>query len=428
MTPKASLVAAGMVLVAAGATALAPAVAATAGPTASPAAVAPSPSAPTRPWADDLALIDRDVRSRHPDPFVNHRESAWTAKLAELARTLPTATTDEQTVQLASLVGLLDSHSSFTGPYRLYPLQAYRFAEGWFIILAPDPELVGARLVAIGSTPIEDVERALRPLVPADNERGELIGVQDLLSTVEILHGLGIVQDVSKPGYVVEKPDGERVTLDLPPEPVDGDFASSLIGYLMGDETEAVRRRGEPVWTRLDEASRTFLFSYNDYTPTGLAPALKAMQAAFDDGLADRVVLDMRYLQGGDAGLAFPLIDAMKADARIDRPGGLTVLIGRENVSAGTLVAGAFDRDTQALLIGEPTPARADNFLCPCHDIALTESAFVIGIPTVRLGNGDERDAVLPDLQVDMTAVDFFAGRDRALELALSGPLPSPVP
>ena len=416
MTPKAFLTAASMVLVAAGATAPAT-------------VVAPSPSAVTTPWADDLALIDREVRTRHPDPFANNPESAWTAKLAELATTLPTATTDEQTVQLASLIGLLDSHSSFSGPYRLYPLQAYRFAEGWFIILAPDPELVGARLVAVGGTPIEDVERALRPLIPADNEQGKRIGLQDLLSTVEVLHGLGLVTDESKPGYVVEKPDGERVTLDLPPQPVDGDFAKSIeVGYLMGDETEAIRRRGEAVWTRLDEATRTFLISYNDYTPTGLAPALKAVQAAFDDGQADRVVLDMRYLQGGDASLAFPLIDALKADARINRPGGLTVLIGRENVSAGTLVAGAFDRDTQALLIGEPTPARADNFLCPCHDIALTGSAFVIGIPTVQLGNHDERDAVVPDVPVDMTAADFFASRDRALELALSGPLPSPVP
>ena len=195
----------------------------------------------------------------------------------------------------------------------------------------------------------------------------------------------------------------------------------------MGDETEAVRRRGEPVWTRLDEASRTFLLSYNDYTPTGLAPALKAMQAAFDDGLADRVVLDMRYLQGGNGALAFPLIDAMQADARINRPGGLTVLIGRENASAGTLVAGAFDRDTQALLIGEPTPARADNFLCECHEIAIHGSAFVVGIPTQYLANGDERDAVLPDIPLELTAADFFAGRDPVLDLAMSHPLPSPA-
>ena len=162
-----------------------------------------------RSWADDLALIDREVRARHPDPFVNNPESVWKAKLAKLATTLPTATADEQIVQLASLVGLLDSHSYLSGPLHLYPVQAYHFPEGWFLVVAPDPSLVGTRLVAVGGTPIEEVERALRPLVPADNESGELIGVHDRLPTLEFLQGLGIVDDPSKPGFVFERPGGE---------------------------------------------------------------------------------------------------------------------------------------------------------------------------------------------------------------------------
>ena len=40
--------------------------------------------------------------------------------------------------------------------------------------------------------------------------------------------------------------------------------------------TKAVARRDEPVWTRLDEPSKTFLLSYNDYTENDLEPALAA--------------------------------------------------------------------------------------------------------------------------------------------------------
>jgi hypothetical protein len=398
----------------------------TASSAASPVA-APSATAPGDPWADDLALIDREVRARHPGPFVINPESAWVAKLAELRTTLPTATADEQLVQLASLVGLLDSHSYVFGPVHLYGVWAYRFPEGWFVVRANDPSLVGARLDAIGSTPIEEVESALRPLVPSDNESGELIGLQDLLSTAEVLHGLGIVDDPTRPSFVFEQPDGARVTVDLTPEPVDGEWASSLIGYLMGDATEAVTRRGEPVWTHLDEPSKTFLISYNDYTQDDLGPALTEMKAALDAGLAERVLIDMRYIRGGNGSLAWPLIEGVKEDERVNRPGGLTVLIGRENSSAGTVVAGAFDRETEAVLIGEPTPARADNFLCDCYEIPLHDSDFVFGIPTQYLANGDERDAVTPDILLELTAADFFAGRDPALDLALSGPLPSPA-
>ena len=145
------------------------------------------------------------------------------------------------------------------------------------------------------------------------------------------------------------------------------------------------------------------------------------MDAALDSGAAKRVVVDMRYLRGGNGSLADPLIETLKGDERINRPGGLTALIGRENQSAGTIVAGAIDRDTEAVLIGEPTPARADNFLCDCVDIPIPIDGFAISVPTQFLANGDTRDAVLPDIPFELTAADFFAGKDPALDLALVG-------
>jgi hypothetical protein len=379
-------------------------------------------------WAEDLARIDAQVRAHHPNPFANNPESAWVAKLAELAKTLPGATPDEQTVQLASLVGLLDTHTCFCGPARIYPVWMYRFPEGWFVVRAKNESLIGARLISIGGRPIDQIETALRPLIPSDNESGELTGLQDVLPTSEFLHGLGIVRDLAKPAFVLSKSDGSNVTVDVEPEVVDSEWGAGLIGYLLGDADEAVARRREPVWTRLDKPSKTFLLSYNDYTENDLGPALAAMKAALDDGSALRVVVDMRYIRGGNGGLAAPLIDAVKTDKRINRVGGLTVLIGRENASAGTVVAGALDRDTQAVLIGEPTPARADNFLCECMDITLHNSPWVVSIPTQFLANGDKRGAVLPDVPFALSAADFFAGRDPALALALAGSAASPRP
>lgn len=189
----------------------------------------------------------------------------------------------------------------------------------------------------------------------------------------------------------------------------------------MGDATEAVARRASPMWGSLDAGNGAFLIGYNDYTVNRLAPVLGDMRAALDGHAAERVVFDMRYLRGGKASVGLGLVDILKADDRINRPGGLTVLVGRENQSAATVVAGAFDRDMEALLIGEPTPARADNFLCECVDIRLQGSDFVVSVPTAWLHNGDPRDAVAPDVMVETTAADFFVGRDPALELALAG-------
>ncbi len=297
-------------------------------------------------------------------------------------------------------------------------LLLYRFADGWFVIRAKDASLVGSRVVSIGGHPIDEVEAALRPLVPADNESGELNGLGPAMSTVEFLHGLGIVDDPAKPGFVLERPDGSQSTVDLTSSEL---WQWDLNLGLTGDMPEAVARRSEPVWTRLDKPTKTFLMSYNDYEETRLPQAITAMKKALDDGSATRVILDMRYLRGGDGSLAQPLIEALAGDKRLDRPGALTALIGRENVSAGTIVAAAIDTQTNAVLIGEMTPARADNFLCNCADTVLQNSFLTVTLPLERAGTGDPRMAIEPDIPFALTAADFFAGKDPALELAFAG-------
>ncbi len=397
--------------------------------TPSPATSTPAAAPSSDPWADDLVKVDAEVRASHPNPFANTTESVWTAKLDELRTTLPTAAPDERIVQFASLVGLLDTHSWLKDDsFHAYGVLLYPFSDGWYVVKASDPTLVGSRVVSIGGHPIADVEAAMRPLVPADNESGKLDGMQEPMSTVEYLHGLGLVDDPARPAFVFARPDGAEITVDLEASPVQAWFDElGIIGGLMGSSPEAVAQRSKPVWTRLDKPTKTFVIAYNDFVEGGVAPALAAMTAALDAGTAERVLLDMRYIRGGNGSLAAPLVEALKADPRINRPGGLIVMIGRENVSAGTLLASTLDAETKATLVGEMTPARADNFLCRCLDIYLPNSGLTVEIPTEQHVTGDTRLAIEPDVLVAVSGADFFAGRDPALEAALAlepGPLP----
>lgn len=69
-----------------------------------------------------------------------------------------------------------------------------------------------------------------------------------------------------------------------------------------GSTPEAFSRMGEAAWTRLDPTNKAFLIALNDYYSTAISAAVTAMQAALDTGAANRIVLDMRYLQGGKRG------------------------------------------------------------------------------------------------------------------------------
>jgi hypothetical protein len=396
-------------------------------PAATPPASAAAASPSSDPWTADLAMLDESVRRIHPAPFTIHPESEWTARLAELRGSLPAAAPDEQLVQLASLVGLLDTHSylDWRPDATFYEVLLYPFSDGVFAIRAADSSLVGARLTSIGGVRVAEVQKRLAPLVPHDNASGLLDGIQGLLSSVQFLHGAGIVADPLKPQYAFERPGGAAVAVD----PAAIDLAGweqklGIVGDLLGDKPEAVARRTEPVWWRVEARARAFHLSYSDYVdPTN---ALTALKSALDAKQVDRVVLDLRYLRGGNGSIAFPLVEGLAAEPRINKAGGLTVLIGRENVSAGTVIVRMLDEQTKALFVGEGTPARADNFLCDCVDVTLPASGFV-GVPSYTFHTGDQRTEIAPDLPMALASTDFFAGRDPVLDAALAG-LAAPTP
>ncbi len=373
-------------------------------------------------WISDLDQIDARVRERHNDPFSVVSEADWSARLAELKKSFPAATPDERIVGMASLAGLLDTHTQFWSPDQtMYEVLLYRFTDGVFVIAASDPSMIGWRLESINGMSVVDLEALMQPLIPADNESAYLNATY-LMSYVDYLHGLGVVDDPMKPGFAFSKPDGSAVTVDLGASDADDFFeAQHALGSLTGDENEAVRRRAEPIWWRTDEATGSFLLALNDHSSTGRTEAIDALTTALDNGAADRVVVDMRYLRGGDGSQLMPIVDALKSDTRIYRPGALTVLISRENESAATVVASLLETMKATTFVGEMTPARADNFLCGCAEDPLSESGYVFSVPESRSGNGDTRMAIEPDVPIPVSSVDFFAGRDPALDTALAG-------
>jgi hypothetical protein len=393
-----------------------------ASPSTSPSTTLPAPASATATdaWAADLQRLDEMVRLKHVSPFTIHSEAEWKAKLAEISPKLAGAGPDEQFVLVASLVGLLDTHSGLmpSGGFHPYEVLFYKFSDGWFTVAAKDKSLIGSRLISIAGHPVDEVESTLRALIPHDNEMGFLEGVAEAFSLVEFLHGSGIVADPAKPQYVLERPDATRVTVDF--AAVDEQTWADefhVVGGPVGDAPEAVARRGELVWTRLDKARKVFLVSVNDYGD--MSAAARALTAALDSGEADRVVLDIRYLGGGSGD--FGLFDVLKNDPRVNRKGGLTVLMGRENVSVATLFDYEFDVHTQALLVGEPTPARADNFRCDCYDIELKHAGIVVTVPTDMSHNGDPRPEIAPDVSMPLSSTEFFRGRDPVLDAALKG-------
>ena len=262
-----------------------------------------SSSAPSDPTENveqlsDVERIDDAVRTIHQDAFAVVSEEKWTQQIERAAADFANSQGDERAMVLGRLVGLLDTHTNFFGPPEpMYGVWLYRFTDGLYVVTARDDSLVGARLVAINGTPARRVERLVQATVPGDNASAHLNAAY-LTAYLDRLHGLGIVNDPERPRFTFELSNGKRRTVDPVQISVEAMGTLGVLGAAAGDFTEAVRRRDEPIWWRTDRESRSFVLSVNDYVDP--SAAIAALFSGIKSRRVDRLVIDMRYLRGGD--------------------------------------------------------------------------------------------------------------------------------
>ncbi len=338
---------------------------------------------------------------------------------------------DDARVEVMRLAALIDGHSGvypFEAGFHLYTMRLYLFADGIHVSATDDPSLLGARVVRIGSTPIDEAMRLVAPYGARDNDSTLNVVVPMLLMTPEILVATGIATDGAKPRFVVQPRDGAERTVD--PEVVDwGTFISRTgtnpVGLPKTDRLLALARRDEPFWWTTLDHGRALYLQYNEVVSksgeTTLAEVADQLRAKLDAGPARRLVIDLRNNAGGDNHTYRPLLDFLKSDPRINRPGGLAVIIGPQTFSAATNFATLVDRDTAAVFVGEPTGGRP-NLYADVQPVVLPNSGITVQVSSRYWefgGPDDDRPWIAPDIAVKLAAGDLVRGRDPVLAAAL---------
>jgi hypothetical protein len=144
---------------------------------------------------------------------------------------------------------------------------------------------------------------------------------------------------------------------------------------------------------------------------------------------ASRLILDLRQNGGGDycAGLGY-LVRPLAARSKLNRPGGLYVLIGPDTFSAAMSNAAHFRQLTQAMLVGQPV-GEVPNSYQEGREFTLPNSRWRVGYSTkfYQFAPG-KKNLIEPDKFIPETWGDFRSGRDAVLDWTLSRPLASPRP
>jgi Peptidase family S41 len=404
--------------------------AATAAPSTTGAATAVA--GPKANWAEDMETLATFMRVFHPDPFWRVSEAVFDAELAAAPGRLAAMDGVEATVEVMRLAALIDGHTGvypFEAGFGLYTMRFYLFPDGIHVVAADDPELVGARVTSIGGTPIDEAMERVRPYASHDNEATIDLVVPMLLMTPEVLVATGIVDDADRPGFELETVAGDRARVD--PPIVDWDtFIARNDGAPLGlpklPEPLSLSRRDEPFWwTTLPGPDGPVLYlQYNQVRPTSgeltIQDAADAVVAGLDDG-ATRVVVDLRHNPGGDNTTYGALLGILQEDRRVNRPGGMFVIIGRQTFSAAMNFATELDTSTDAVFVGEPTGG-SPNLYGDVRPAVLPNSGIRVEISSRYWplgGPDDDRPWIAPDIPVAVTVDDLLVGRDPVLQAAL---------
>ncbi len=377
------------------------------------------------PLEQEVLRLADELERTHPNLFHQVSRQRFRAEATDLARKAPELSRDELVVGLMRLTALPGERDGHTGifafdpshprPLHVYPLRFYDFADGPHVVGATGrPELVGRKLASIDGTPVARVVELVRPLIPRDNESGRRLLLPEYLVTAEVLRGLGIVEgDAATYSFA----DGTSVTLDP------GDVAG-LVATL-GSALSPPPTTRNPVWLqRLDQPhrlttidrGRAVYFGYREVSSSGLEPRLQRL--ALQPKIR-RVIVDVRLNHGGDNTTYGSLLALLRRPA-IGRK--TVMLIGRGTFSAAGNFAGEVDLRTRARTVGEPSGGAPNQWgdsstiVLPHAGLAVHVALYYVEVAP-QLGT---RSATVPDLPVEATAADFFAGRDPVLARALA--------
>jgi hypothetical protein len=391
-----------------------------------------APDIDSNAWREDLDFLADELPKRHVRLFHTMTQAQFKQAVQALRERIPALARHQVIVELARIVALIgDGHSRLDladGPqvaFRRYPLRLYFYSDGLFVQAAEDAQAVGARVVAIGDTPIAQAYALVRELIARDNEVWVQHVAPSLLVIPEVLHGMNLMENMERARLTIEQPNRARSTLELR-----ACAAGAPVRWIDAAEQADAP---PPLWLRAPENkfwftylsdSSTLYVQYNavrDKPEETIAEFFDKVFTFADVRQVDRFILDIRRNGGGNGYLNQPIIHGLIKRDRINQSGKLFTIIGRGTYSAAMMLTDDLEKHTKTLFVGEPTGA-SPNMYGDAEKIVLPNSELEVWASALHWVYSEPRDNrpwIAPDIPAVLASDDYRARRDPALEAIL---------
>jgi tetratricopeptide (TPR) repeat protein len=396
-------------------------------------------------WRTDLDFLLWQMDRIGAAPYRLHPKSWFEQQFDALAASVPQRTDPQLTYALADILrGLGDAHSGLQGSPDVavsVPLQFTSYEDGYYVTAADPPhrDLIGARVLGIAGCPISEIEAAVARTVGRDNEgRWVQVQVANRLRYTGLLFAAGLLPGRDAAPFRLRTLDGRDRIVSVPadnrfpdiwnmkPKPAGWTFISEV---LPGADPIYMRHPETNYWLEPLPDGRSVYFGFNlirDDPQESLAAFSRRLEQYVLERKADRLVIDLRWNNGGNTGLLTPLLASLLRLDRINRRGHLFVLIGRRTISAGQNFVSLLERFTRATFAGEPT-ASSPNFVGEDDAFLLPYSKLMVNVSTLAWQNSlpqDRRTWIAPVIYMPPTFEAVRRKQDPLLDAVLSLPIP----
>ncbi len=395
-------------------------------------------------WSADLDLLVREVKRKGYAPFRHVTEAEFDGAVSRLRAAISTYDDVQLYVEMKKLITLVgDGHSNVSPPddnlplqYTL-PLQFSWFEEGLFVVAAAEQhaDLFGAAVTHFDGHALPELVEGLKPTISRDNEQWLKQIVPYRLRELPILHALGLIEQPRQTVLTLRLRAGSTLQATLS---ADLDQASGVLwnafqvpanwrwlpANLDTPLPHYLKHTGVTYWFESLSDGRTVYAQFNrvrDDPAESLADFTQRLFAQIESTGAERLVVDLRWNNGGNTFLMLPLVYGL-IGSRLNRRGALYVIIGRRTFSAAQNTATLIEQHTNAIFVGEPTGGRP-NSIGEESPIQLPYSRIWLNVSDLYWHTSwptDSRTWIAPLIYTPPTFAAYLENRDLALEAILN--------
>jgi hypothetical protein len=380
-------------------------------------------------WRRDIDFLRDEVKRANPLYRGAPLPAEFIRRQTSLKEQVPQLSDEQIVVGMREMLATLRiGHTDLAGisagtiPSKKLPLQLWTFPEGTFVVSAvpAHKDLLGLRVLKIEDVTIEDVLRKANATQSIDGDMEYLLIGADLITSLSFLKAAGIVLSMEAATLTFRSANGkvrklklEAVkkspgTLKLPPPP------NVPPPMFLSDVSQAHWERMLPerdaLYVQLNQ-------SLDDKDETLREFGLRLRKLLTDSPPANLIV-DVRHNTGGSTHSQLELLRTVVGFSLL--PGRqVYVLIGRANYSAGANLITDLERLADPVFVGE-----ASSECCVINgdpsDFRLPYSRVTGRVAAVRWNLSwnafDGRREMSPEVPAQLSASDYLAGRDPALE------------